>query len=203
LYIPYWMADYQADVDYEGKGINRRTWVNGQTEYTETKEFAIERKGAIEVDHIHEIAMKKINKSLIDSITPFDESQAIDFSLNYLSGFFAEKYDIEQEEIKPLLENQARDYVSTLLRDSISGYNQVTEIRNTVNLGLKSWQYSLFPAWVLTYQYQGKTFIYAVNGQTGKAYGELPVNQKKLSLVSGLIAAGVLVLAVIGGMLLW
>lgn len=203
LYIPYWMADYQADVDYAGKGINRRTWVSGTTEYTETKEYAIERKGAIEVDHLHEIAMKKINKTLIDSITPFDESQAVDFSLNYLSGFFAEKYDIPQAEVKPALDSEARDYVSTLVRDSISGFNQVAEIRNNVNLALKSWQYSLFPAWILTYQYQGKTYVYAVNGQNGKAYGELPVNQKKLSLVSGLIAAGLMALAVIGGMLIW
>lgn len=203
LYIPYWMADYHADIDYAGKGINQRIWVSGTTEYTETKEFAIERRGAIEVDHIHEIALKKIDKKLIASITPFDETQAIDFSMSYLSGFFAEKYDINQDEVKPVIESQARDYVSTLLRDSISGFTQVTEIRNTINMALKGWHYSLFPAWILTYQYRGKNYIYAVNGQNGKAYGELPVNQQKLALASGLIAAGVLVLAVIGGMLIW
>jgi hypothetical protein len=68
---------------------------------------------------------------------------------------------------------------------------------------LKGWQYTLFPTWILTYQYEGKTYIYAMNGQTGTAHGELPVNKKKLSLVAMLIAAGILALTILGGWLLW
>ena len=203
LYIPYWMADYQADVDYAGTGTNRRVWVAGNMEYTEHKDFRIERRGSIEVDHIHEIAMKKIDRSLINSITPFDENQAIDFSMTYLSGFFAEKYDIGKDEVKPAIENRTRSYVSMLLQESIGAYSQVKEEHNSMNLSLKSWHYTLFPAWILTYQYKGKTYIYAVNGQNGKANGELPVDRKKLSLTSGLIAAGIFALAIIGGLLLW
>jgi hypothetical protein len=55
----------------------------------------------------------------------------------------------------------------------------------------------------LTYFYRGKTFIYAINGQTGKVHGELPVDQKKLGLTSALIAAVVLILLLLGGLFIW
>lgn len=203
LYLPYWMADYQANVDYAGVGTNRRVWISGNMEHTEYKDYRIERQGTIEVDHIHELAMKKIDKGLIDSITPFDEKQAIDFNMSYLNGFFAEKYDISKDEVRPVIENRTRSYVSMLLQESIGAYSQIKEERNSMDLSLKSWQYTLFPTWILTYQYQGKTYIYAINGQTGTAHGELPVDKKKLSLTTALIAAVILALTILGGWLLW
>lgn len=203
IYVPYWMADVEADVDIAGKGINRRTWRVGDTEYTEHKEFAIARQGKIDVNNVHEVAMRKIDKGLIDSISPYDESQAIDFSMSFLSGFFAEKYDIQKEEAQPVLEQKARDFAQQLIQQSIGGYDQVSLERDRVDLSIKGWNYALLPAWIMTYLYKGKTFVYAVNGQTGKAHGELPVDNKKLSLTAILIGLGVLALALLGGALIW
>ncbi len=203
LYLPYWMADYEADVDYEAQAVIRRVWVSGNLEYTEHKDFVIDRKGKIAVDNIHELAHGKIDRNLIEAIAPFDEAQAIAFNLSYLSGFFAEKYDIERGKVEPMLESRARDYASSLLRESISGYSEVREQKNQLDLGLKSWFYALFPAWVMTYRYHGKTYIYAINGQTGKAYGELPVSNPRLGLASAVLAAIILALALLGGLWLW
>lgn len=203
LYLPYWMADYDAQVDFEAQAVVRRVWVSGNTEFTEYKDFAIARKGNIEVDHIHELAHGKIDRTLIEAIAPFDEAQATDFNLSYLSGFLAEKYDIERGQVEPMLESRARDYASSLLRESISGYSEVHEQKNQVDLALKNWFYALFPAWVMTYRYHGKTYIYAINGQTGKAYGELPVSNQRLGVASAILAAIILVLAILGGLWLW
>lgn len=203
MYVPYWMADIEADVDFAGKGINRRVWQVGDIQYTETKEYGISRQGKIDVNNVHEVAMRKIDKGLIDSISPYDEAQAVDFSMSYLSGFFAEKYDIAKDEIQPQIENQARDYTKLMLQDTFSGYSQVQMEREDMNIAVKGWNYALLPAWILTYLYKGKTYVYAINGQNGKSYGELPVNKQKLSLVSGVIAAVVFALAIVGGLLIW
>lgn len=203
LYLPFWMADYEAEVDYAGKGVVRKVWISGSMEYTEHKEYEIERQGTISVAHLHEPALRRIDRDLVDSIAPFDSSQAVDFSLSYLSGFFAESFDIGRDEVVPTLEERARSYVAALLRDSIQGYGQVTETRNTVRMTPRSWHYTLFPVWILTYRYEGKTYVYAVNGQNGRAYGELPVYKAKLNLVSGLVAAGLLALLLLGGRFLW
>ncbi len=203
LYVPYWMASYEAQVDYAAQGTTSRSWVSGNMEYTEIKDFAIERRGVIDVNSLQEIAMKKIDKGLIESVTPFDQSKTVDFAMSYLSGFFAEKYDITKEQVRPTIENRTRTYVATLVRDSIKGYSSVKENRNNVTIAPRSWFYTLFPIWVLTYQYHNKTYIYAVNGQNGKAHGELPVDQQKLSLVSIIIGACLLVLLLLGGLLIW
>lgn len=203
IYLPHWMADYQAAIDYAGTATNLRFWVAGNMEYTEHKEFAIARQGTIDVNHVHEVAIRKIDKHLIDSITPYDESQAVDFSLSYLSGFFAEKYDILQPDVQPVVENRVRQYATTLVQDTIGAYSRVNMTRTNVDLIPKAWHYALLPAWILTYLYRGKTYVYAINGQTGKVHGELPVDQKKLSLTSALIAAVVLTLIVLGGLFLW
>ncbi len=203
LYLPHWMADYQVNVDYSGTATSRRSWVSGRTEYTEHNEYSIARSGTVDVNHVHEVALRKIDKELVDSITPYDESQATDFSLTYLSGFFAEKYDILQEDLKPVIENRVRRYADSLVQDTIGGYSNLNLLRQDLNFSGESWHYTLLPAWILTYLYQGKTFIYAINGQTGKIHGELPVDKKKLSLTSIFLAAAVMVLLLLGGFYLW
>lgn len=203
VYLPYWMADVEADVDILGKGINRRTWRVGDTEYTEHKEFAIARQGKIDVNNVHEVAMRKIDKGLIDSISPYDETSAIDFSMSYLSGFLAEKYDIPKDEVQPALEEKAREFSRLLVQESIGSYDQVQLERDQLDLTIKGWNYALLPAWIMTYIFKGKTYVYAVNGQTGKAHGELPVDTPKLSLTAILVGLGVLALAILGGAFLW
>ncbi len=203
VYIPYWMADVEADVDYAGKGINQRTWLVGDIEYTEYKEFTIARQGKINVNNVHEVAMKKIDKGLIDSISPYDEAQAIDFSMSYLSGFLAEKYDIPKDDVKPDLERKAWEYARIMVQQSIGSYDRVELERDQLYLETKAWNYALMPAWILTYIFKGKTYVYAVNGQTGKAHGELPVDTVKLSLTAILVGLGLLGLAILGGLMIW
>jgi len=52
LYLPYWLADTTAAIDIAGKGINSRTWITGNVEYHEMKEYEIERQGSIDVNHV-------------------------------------------------------------------------------------------------------------------------------------------------------
>jgi DNA-directed RNA polymerase subunit RPC12/RpoP len=203
LYVPYWMAEYEADVHFQGQGIVRRVWVAGNLEYTEAKEYAIDRQGKIEVKHLHDLAQDRIDRDLLAAIAPFDADQAVNFDLSYLSGFLAEKYTLEREQVEPLLESRARDYAASLLQESIQGYSEVRTQQNQVDLTLKKWAYALFPTWVMTYHYQGKTYVYAVNGQTGKACGELPVSGRRLGLAAAAVAVLVLALALLGGWLIW
>ena len=66
---------------------------------------------------------------------------------------------------------------------------------NTLN---ESWKYALMPVWMMTFNYEGRNFIYAMNGQTGKTYGELPCDKGKLAL----FGAGVFIVLMIIGILL-
>jgi len=203
IYVPYWIADIRADIDILGSATNTRVWKTGDTEYTEHNEYRIQRQGELDINNIQEIAIKKINKGLMDSIFPYDESKAVDFSMSYLSGFFAEKYDISKAEVQPRIEERATEYVSTLVNETIRGYNNLSISKNNADISVKAWNYTLMPVWLLTNIYNGKTYIYAVNGQTGKAHGELPIDRKKLGRTSWLIAAAIFAFAIVGGLFIW
>jgi len=203
IYIPYWIADVKADVDFWGSATDTREWKTGNTEYTEHREYRIQRQGKVTVNNIREIAMKKVNKRLLESIAPYDESKAVDFSMAYLSGFFAEKYDIPKNEVQPVIEERAVEYVSTLINETIKGYNDLSISKNEALISVKEWEYTLLPVWILTYIYNGNTYVCAVNGQTGKAYGILPVDKRKLRIVSGIIAAAFFAFTIFGGFTIW
>ena len=203
IYLPYWWVDYKADVDYVGEGRNIKVWRAGGREYTETMQYEVVRKGTIDINNVAELAFTKISKDLLNGIGPYDESEAIPFSKPYLSGFFAEQYDIDKEEIEPTIEEQVFRYNNYLISESIQGYNNVKNIKNDINLDVKTWNYTLLPAWILTYIYNGKTYVFAVNGQNGRSYGELPLSKKRMSGAFGAIFGVVFIILLIGGMLIW
>ena len=90
IYLPYWWADCKVDVDYIGEGNAVNVWRSGDTEYTETRKYEIVRKGNIHINNVEELAFTKIDNELLNGIASYNENAAMNFSMPYLSGFFAE-----------------------------------------------------------------------------------------------------------------
>ena len=203
MYLPYWWADCKVDVDYLGEAGIEKIWKSGETEYTETKKYQIIRKGKIELNNVEEIAFTKIESRLVNGISPYNQKEAMNFSMPYLSGFFAEQYNLNKEEIAPKIEEQVKQCSKHLIDDTIQGYKYVKEQNSSTDIRSKEMKYTLLPAWILTYKYQEKTYVFAINGQTGKAFGELPVYNKKIfSVAAGIFAISSIAL-LLGGMLIW
>lgn len=204
VYFPFWVYDakMKGSMDAEAKQV--RVWTAGDTEYTETKLYSVERDGDIELRNPELNALKKANKELVEGVLPYRFDKMKDFSMGYLSGFLAEKRDIEKEGVAAEAARETEDYAKKLLRESITGYNAVNVRSCNLTAKTEGWHYVLLPIWTITYRASnGKIFYYSLNGQTGKVCGELPVNYKKLTLVSGLISAVILAIGLLGGLLIW
>ena len=105
--------------------------------------------------------------------------EARDFSTAYLTGFLAEKRDIEAETVRPGVEEEVLNYVESDIR-SQGGYDSLTGTTKTAYSEVK-YRYCLLPTWVLTYKGKdGHTYHYAMNGQNGTACGVLPIDKGKL-----------------------
>ena len=87
------------------------------------------------------------------------------------------------------------------MKDSASGYSAVQIQNYNDKIDLENWNYTLLPVWVVTYKYRGKILPFAVNGQTGKTYGELPTSAGKLLAFAAIIAAALMALGLLGGLL--
>ena len=203
VYFPYWMVDMDMEGSLQAEGRNVRVWRSGDTEYTETKIYRVERAGDIHLEDITRNALKKANSKLSSGVRPYDMGKAQDFHMGYLSGFLAEKRDIEKEELKTEVEAEAREYGEKILRDTVHGYTSLSVKNCHFNRQRANWDYMLLPVWTVTYKGRdGKIYYYSMNGQNGNVYGELPIDYKKVGILSGAVSLLVFLLGLIGGFFL-
>ncbi|MBR6791878.1 MAG: hypothetical protein IKM49_01980 [Ruminococcus sp.] len=202
LYVPFWIADCDMKADYMGSAEKIRRWTSGNYRYTETKYYEIVRSAKVFTDGIPADGETKIDDLLMESIEPYNYNDAKDFSMSYLSGFFADKYDVDKAAVFPRIRSRAAEAAKNVIRNSIVGYDRVSARSENYRILNTKWQYMLLPVWFMTYRYNGEVYSFAINGQTGKLAGTPPLDKKKLALFSvgfGLISA--LIAFLIGGVL--
>ena len=113
------------------------------------------------------------------SIEPFDYSGLVEFSPSYLSGFLAEKYDVDSNAASTIALNRAKNSTTDVLKNDIMGYSSVIVTNANHNVNLNKSEYVLLPVWLLNIKYEGKLYTFAMNGQTGKLIGDIPIDKKK------------------------
>ena len=195
VYYPFWVTDADTDSYMRATGKTVRTWTSGDYRYTETKTYAIERGGPIHFEDISTAAITNEDKSMLEGVLPYPAEEYQDFSMPYLQGFVAKKRDIDREQLYGEVKGRMNNYAETLLRRTASHYSSVHVNSLNVSVNTSHWEYNLLPVWVMTYikkhktdNTKDKTFMYAVNGATGKVFGSLPVSiPKLLALALGLL----------------
>lgn len=202
VYVPFWVAD--CDVSGEMHAICKRirSWTSGSYRYTEVKEFDVYRHASIQFNGIPADGASKIEDELMEAIEPFDYKETVDFEMAYLSGFLSDKYDIDRAGVFPRVSRRAVNGSDQLLRASMVGYDSVRVTQSDMHILGTKWQYMLLPVWFMTYQYKGKQYAFAINGQTGKQAGTPPLCKGKLMAVSAAVAVLCTALGVIGGLFL-
>ena len=203
VYYPFWVTDADTDTTMEAHATRIRKWRTGNVEYTETSNFRIHRRGDIHFEDITTSALSEADKNLLEGVLPYPSEALQEFSMPYLSGYLAKKRDIEREALSDEVRRRMNDYASALLRGTVHGYSTVSVKEMQVNIQKSHWEYSLLPIWILTYRdRKDRLYTYAMNGYTGKVYGELPVSIGKLMLLLSAIAIPVAAaLTLLGGVL--
>ncbi len=204
IYYPFWVTDADADTAMAAEATRSHSWRMGDYRYTETSVFAIKRAGEIHFEDIVTCALSDADKAMLEGILPYPSEKLTEFSMPYLSGFMAKKRDIERAELTEEVRERMHEYTRTLLCGSVTEPYDTVKVTDTrVNIKSSHWEYALLPIWILTYtDRKGKVYTFAVNGCTGKLYGELPVSYPKLALLVGAVAApATALLSWIGGMM--
>ena len=176
IYVPFWLFDASAQADLNFKGTRTRMWSDSKFNYTETSHFAIHRSGSLGFQNVPVDGSQKMADDLMESIEPFDFSKAVDFQTAYLSGFFADKYDVGAEESKAHANARIKQSAESAFRDTVDGYNTLTLENSSVRFQNGKAKYALYPVWLLNTTWRGKQYTFAMNGQTGKFVGDLPVD---------------------------
>jgi len=202
IYVPFWMFDGEAAGDARYEATRSHSYVSGDYEITKTEHFDVYRAGSVTFEKVPVDASSKMPDDHMDSIEPYDYDELKGFSTAYLPGFLADKYDVSVEESRERADQRCEGTLDAALRGSVTGYDTCIRLTGSTNLTRGKVHYALMPVWMLNTKWQGKDFLFAMNGQTGKLVGDLPVSWGKFWGMFAGIAALLSILGSIGAMLL-
>jgi hypothetical protein len=151
---------------------------------------------ARDFDDVLVMGSTSLPERLGNELTPWDLAALIPYAPDYLAGFRAEGYTVGlavahekgRAAMARVIENDARrdiggdaqrvDHVDTDWRD-------------------ETFKHVLLPVWMAAYKYNGKSYRFLVNGQTGEVQGERPYSRWKIAFA--VLGA----MAVVLGVLYW
>ena len=199
IYVPFWLYDTDADADIRYRATKTRFWSDSDYDYTETSYYSVERSGEMTFVSVPVDGSEKMADDLMESIEPFKISESVDFQTAYLSGYLADKYDVSEKESINRAHDRMKKSAEEVLADTVKGYASVVPENTNVNISGGKAQYALYPVWILNTTWKDKKYIFAMNGQTGKMTGDLPIDRGiYLKWLAGLTAVFTVVLCLAG-----
>lgn len=189
IYVPVWLFDADVSGNFRYRATQIRTWSDSDYIYTETSHFAVLRGGNVSFASVPVDGSSAMPDDIMESIEPFDISDAVDFQTAYLSGFLADKYDVDAEQSIDRANERVRHSTEQAFAATVSGYSSVMPEGGSMNVRNGKAKYVLFPVWLLNTTWNGKKYMFAMNGQTGKFVGNLPLDRAKYAKTFALITA--------------
>lgn len=195
MYVPFWLFDCKAQFEGDYRATRIHTWSDSKYNYTRTEHFLLKRCASADFQGIPLDGSSKMDNTLMESIEPFDYSQIKDFDMAYLTGYLADRYDVNSDSGKERIRQRVDNAIDSLLQESLIGYSSVVPSARQLQVDHSRARYALMPVWMLNTRYNGKIYTFAMNGQTGRMTGTFPISRAKAAAWFGGIFAGVTALA--------
>ena len=199
LYVPFWLFDADADANIRYKATKVNCYSDSEYDYTRTSYYSVRRAGEVLFEKIPVDGSTKMDDDLMESIEPYDFREAVDFQTAYLAGYLADKYDVDENASVERANERIRNSVEEEFKSTVRGYASVVTESTSVRLKNGEAKYALYPVWVLNTTWNGEKYTFAMNGQTGKFVGNLPMDKgifwKYFSVISVFSAAVIYAIA--------
>lgn len=183
VYVPFWLFDDEIEADASFHAKRHHVHRRKDTQIIETNHYQVIRQGTIAFSNVPVDASSKVDKALMDALEPFDLSQAVAFDTAYLAGFMADRYDLSKETCQKVADARMEHSMRQALDHSVIGYDSVVLESFNARHSQRQARYVLYPVWLLNTSWQGQSFHFAMNGQTGRFVGDLPVDKRKYWLL--------------------
>ena len=199
VYVPFWLFDGESNAYMRFHGTKVRKFTRGDVEITETDHYRLVREGSVAFEKVPVDGASKMPDAHMDAIEPFEYGDLKPFSTAYLPGFMADKYDEDAETCSKRANQRIVASTESAFRKTMAGYTTLTREYSNINLKKGDVNYALLPVWMLSTKWKGKDFLFAMNGQTGRLIGDLPVDWGKFWAWFGGLSASLM--AVLGALM--
>ena len=208
VYAPFWSFDadtrsrytgQRGEHYYETRNVTRT--VNGRRQTTQervqkTRWYPATGQVARQFDDMLVMASTSLPERLGNDLTPWDLGNLTAYTPDYLAGFQAEGYTVDLRTGHDKGREKMEAIIVQDVRQDIGGDEQRVEDVNTAYRD-ETFKHILLPVWTAAYKYNGKSFRFLVNGQTGEVQGERPWSAWKIGF-----AVLAVVVIVLGGIYL-
>lgn len=184
LYVPFWLFDLSFDGTVDASAKRIKSWSVGDTHYTKTDTYRLERELSMNYHLIPVDGSKKFSDDIMNTIEPFDYNDLIEFNHSYLSGFLAEKYDLTSDEAAKDAKERALNSTLNEAQKTMTGYSNVNIQSYNLDATDTNVTYALLPVWMVNVKYKDKYYLFAMNGQTGEFIGDMPIDKGKTVLMT-------------------
>ena len=198
VYVPFWLFDANVDASIRYRATKVRTWSDSRYRYTKTDFYSVIRDGGVGFSLVPVDGSSRMADDLMESIEPFNFKEAVDFGTAYLAGYVADKYDVDEEKCIDRANQRIKKSTEEIFASTASGYTTILTESSSIAFNNGKAKYVLFPVWILNTTYKKQKYTFAMNGQTGKFVGNLPVDGGKyarwllgLTALLGTIAFGI------------
>jgi len=203
VYVPFWLYSGTAYGAMSFDGNRTFTQRQGNEEVTTTESYRLYREGNVDFERIPVDGSTKMPDAHMDSIEPFNYGELKPFSKAYLPGFMAEIYDVDSVAASERSNLRLRNSIVEGLEESCRGFGAVTPIGSPdLKVDTKKLEYAMLPVWMLATRWKDQTYLFAMNGQTGKLIGDLPVDKGRFWIQTAITFAAVFLGASALGMFL-
>ena len=187
IYYPFYAIDRSAHYDITATGERNTSRRSGNYIITRHEQYSIRTPSMAYVDDFELVSLTSIkNQLIINSIEPYDWTKVRAFDYAFLNTFAAQHRDISLETIAGEVDRKLTALIYDDIKKDLNRATRMQNIKILYHTGPveDSIAYCLAPAWLITYidKKDKKTYFFALNGQTGKTSGILPVSYQKLIL---------------------
>lgn len=177
VYVPFWLFNVEAGGELDALSTITTTWTHGDTVYTKKDTYSIEREGTMIFEKIPVDGSTRFDDDIMNTIEPFDYKELEEYNHAYLSGFLAEKYDVDEDESFKIAGDRSLNTAKKIFNEGITGLKTI--VNDTISTNKILTKYVLLPVWMINIKYNNKFYTFAMNGQTGELVGNIPIDRKK------------------------
>lgn len=195
VYVPFWLFDGTLDGKMVMEATETLHYSTSKYEVTQVDHYLIDIDGKMSFKKIPVDASVRMDDDLMDSLEPYNYDELTEFDSAYLSGFLADRFDESPDDSLPRASQRMKNSAEEVFISSVDkSFDTIKRKNSNLNLLDSSVKYVMLPVYLLNVGYNGKNYRFAINGQTGKVVGELPISKVKKWLffsASFLVSLGV------------
>ncbi|MEE9394182.1 MAG: hypothetical protein V3W41_16915 [Planctomycetota bacterium] len=210
LYVPYWTYDSDTESFYRGQRGDDY-WETNRVSFTDAQGRAQTRNQRtrktrwrsvsgtvwVQFDDLLVAASKSLPLAHLNELTPWDLSELVPYSPDYLSGFEAERYQVELDDGFEAAETIMERGIRQAARRDIGGDHQRISALKTGHSKV-TFKHILMPIYISAYRYRGKVYRFLINARTGEVQGDRPYSIWKITFtILAILATLALVILIV------